>query len=79
MYLSELTPGNKGKVVKLLATGSKKRRLLDLGLIPGTTVHSIRKSPSGDPTAFLIRGSTLALRSEESNEVKIKLIKEEEV
>ena len=71
MLLTSLKPGNKGEIIDLSARGKQRRRLLDLGLIPGTTVETKRKSPSGDPIAYLIRGTVLALRKEETNLVKI--------
>ncbi|MGN0172015.1 MAG: ferrous iron transport protein A [Acutalibacteraceae bacterium] len=43
-------------------TGSLYRRLLDLGLIEGTVVTPLQISPSGDPTAYFIRGTVIALR-----------------
>ncbi|HPP35356.1 MAG TPA: ferrous iron transport protein A, partial [Clostridiales bacterium] len=42
--------GRKAKVRKLVSTGNERRRMLDLGLITGTSVESLIKSPSGDPT-----------------------------
>lgn len=71
MYLTNLPLRSKGRVVKLTAKGKKRRRLLDLGLIPGTVVEAIRRSPSGDPTAYIIRGTVLALRSEETNFIEV--------
>ena len=72
MLLTPLLTGKKARVVRLTARNQKRRRLLDLGLIPDTVVKSIRRSPAGDPTAYLIRGTTLGLRSEETNLVEIK-------
>ena len=48
-----------------------KRRLLDLGLINGTKITCLMKSPLGDPTAYLIRGNTIALRGEEQKMIYI--------
>ncbi len=73
MLLTNLPLKNTGKIVDLLAQGNQRRRLLDLGLIPGTTVVAKRKSPSGDPIAFLIRGTVLALRKEETGLVEVSL------
>lgn len=53
------------QVHNLEAKGLTRRRLLDLGLVPGTIVTKLRKSPIGDPSAFSIRGATIALRKEE--------------
>lgn len=74
MKLTNLSIGKNGKVIKLTCQGQKRRRLLDLGLIPGTTVRTRQKSPVGDPIAFEIRGATMALRSEETDVVIIKEI-----
>ena len=47
--------------------------LQDIGLIEGTKVECIQKSPSGDPIAFLIRGAVIALRTEDSSSVLMSL------
>jgi ferrous iron transport protein A len=75
LSLTELPIRAKGRVVQLKAEGGKRRRLLDLGLIPGTTVAAKRRSPSGDPTAFVIRGTTIALRSEETDLIEVEELK----
>jgi ferrous iron transport protein A len=67
LTLTELSIGKTCRVVQLEANGIKRRRFLDLGLVPGTIVIAKRRSPSGDPTAFYIRGTTIALRREETD------------
>lgn len=69
--LTNLKEGQKAKVSSLLSQGSMRRRLQDIGLIEGTEVECIQKSPAGDPVAFLIRGALIALRSEDSSNVLI--------
>ncbi|MGE5527746.1 MAG: FeoA family protein [Patescibacteria group bacterium] len=69
--LSALPVGGKGLVVSVEAEGLIRRRLLDLGLVPGTVVESIRRSPAGDPTAFAVRGAVIALRAEEGGLIKV--------
>ncbi|HBT65204.1 MAG TPA: ferrous iron transport protein A, partial [Ruminococcaceae bacterium] len=69
--LSDLKNGQIAKVRKLLTTGSMRRRLQDIGLIEGTEVECVQKSPSGDPIAYLIRGAVIALRSEDSSKVLV--------
>lgn len=64
--LKEMQPGQKAHIKELLATGSIRRRLLDLGLVEGTEIKCVGKSPAGDPSAFYIRGAVIALRSEDS-------------
>ena len=72
--LNTLPLGSLGKVKKLIAEGNIRRRLLDLGLIHDTQVKALHKSPSGDPTAFQIRGAVIALRSEEASKILIRAI-----
>jgi len=69
--LKDLKQGQKAKVKSLLSTGSLRRRLQDIGLIEGTEVECLQKSPAGDPVAFLIRGAVIALRSEDSSQVLV--------
>ena len=64
--LSIVPEGKTVKVRELLTTGSMRRRLQDIGLIEGTKVECVQKSPAGDPVAYLIRGAVIALRAEDS-------------
>lgn len=58
--------------MKSNALGSLKRRLLDLGIINKTKITPILKSPSGDPTAYEIRGTLLAIRKEDAKQILIR-------
>lgn len=49
-----------------------KRRILDLGMIEGTKIKPVFRSPLGDPTAYEVRGSLISLREEESSNIEIK-------
>ncbi len=69
--LNQLPIGSFGKVKKLTAQGSIRRRMLDLGLINDTTIESLRKSPAGDPIAYEIRGAVIALRSDEASNILV--------
>ena len=71
--LNELKVGQRGTASQLLSDTSMRRRLQDIGLIEGTKVECIQKSPSGDPIAFLIRGAVIALRTEDSSSVLMSL------
>lgn len=75
-FLRDLSPGKTGVVIRLEAVGLTRRRLLDLGLVPGTKVEAIRKSPLGDPIAYGIRGAVIALRKEESSQIYVRVIEE---
>lgn len=72
LNLNELSVGEKAVIDALEATGSMRRRLLDIGLIENTEIECIGRSPSGDPSAFLIRGAVIAIRSEDCADILIK-------
>lgn len=69
--LNNLPIGKKGTVTGLLSRGNERRRMLDLGLVKGTTVEAIQKSPSGDPIAYFIRGAVIALRDEDAEKIMV--------
>lgn len=60
-----------GKIVKLNCSGNIRRRFLDLGLIENTFIKPILISPSGDPTAYCLRNSVIALRKDDSKLIDI--------
>jgi ferrous iron transport protein A len=62
--LSALPLGKKCKVTKIVSEGLMRRRMLDLGIIDGTVVEALQRSPSGGLVAYFIRGAVIALRSE---------------
>lgn len=67
--LCTLKNGEQAYVASIGAAAALGRRLLDLGLIPGTAVTCLFRSPSGDPAAYLIRGAVIALRQKDAAEV----------
>ncbi len=73
--LYDVPPGSLATVRGLTAQGNMRRRLLDIGLIEGTTVICLGISPLGDPRAFSIRGATIALRKKDCQTVLIKGIR----
>ncbi len=72
MSLDEIKLNEKAIIKKVECQGNIKRRLLDLGFIKGTEITPILISPSKDPRAFYIRGSTIALRKEDAKNVLVK-------
>lgn len=62
LALDRLPVGRSAYVTSLENEPSMRRRLTDLGLIQGTRVTCLFRSPSGDPTAYMIRGAVIALR-----------------
>ena len=72
MTLNELKINETGYINNLKCNDGVKRRLLDLGLIKGTKITPIFVSPSGDPTAFEVRGSVIAIRVEDTMLIDLK-------
>ncbi len=80
-FLSGLRKGQTGTILGLSSAcrGPERRRLLDLGFVPGTEVKVEMVSPGGDPTAYQVRGTLVALRREQSGFVRIRTEKESRV
>jgi len=67
--LNELQVGDKAEIVKLKSAGDVKRRLLDMGIVKGTTVEIERVAPLGDPIEIKVKGYNLSLRKEEASKI----------
>lgn len=74
--LSTLEQGEKGKILGISAEcrGAARRRLLDLGFTPGTTIETELESPMREPKGFLLRNTLIALRSEQSDLIIIEKV-----
>jgi ferrous iron transport protein A len=70
--MAEIKVGQRARVVEILVEGQTRRRLLDLGLLPGAEVRAVMRSPLGTPMAYDIRGSILALRPEDASKITVK-------
>ncbi|MBI5692537.1 MAG: DtxR family transcriptional regulator [Verrucomicrobia bacterium] len=79
-YLHELPPGVRARVLGLIPAcrGPERRRLLDLGFVAGSEVEASLVSPTGDPTAYQVRGALVALRREQARVVRVARLAPEE-
>lgn len=59
------------KVVNINARGELRRRFFDLGIIDGTDIEVLFRSPFGDPTAYMIRGAVIAIRKEDGRKIEV--------
>jgi Fe2+ transport system protein FeoA len=64
-------------VVALTNTGAERRRMVDLGILPGTRIEVALRNPLGDPTAYRVRDAVVALRREQARCVQIRIAAEE--
>lgn len=66
--LNELNIGEEATVENMRC---KSRRLRDLGLVEGTKVKCVLRSPLGDPAAYKIRGAVVAIRKEDASQITV--------
>lgn len=65
--LKDLMPGQKARVYKLIGSGPIKRRIVDMGIVPGAEIEMERYAPLGDPIEIKVKGYHLSLRMEEAD------------
>ncbi|BED91732.1 MAG: ferrous iron transport protein A [Candidatus Improbicoccus pseudotrichonymphae] len=71
MKLSELNVGEKAKITLINGNKSIKRRIMDIGLIPGTVVELIKYAPLGDPIQISAKDFDVIIRKEDANYIEI--------
>ena len=69
--ISEMKAGEAGRLTELTHTGPLRRRLTDLGFTPGTGIRCLGRSPLGDPIAYEIKGTVIALRKKDAAGVAV--------
>lgn len=72
MTLDRLHPGGSGVIDTVGGEGALRRRLLDMGLTPGTTVAVRKTAPMGDPIELFLRGYVLTLRKDDAAKITLK-------
>ncbi|MDN5309095.1 MAG: ferrous iron transport protein [Methanolobus sp.] len=72
--LDLIEPETSVKVLKVMGQKSSRKRILDMGLTPGTRVDVIRRAPLGDPVEFKLKGYNLSLRKKEAEIVLVEII-----
>ncbi len=78
MYLSEALNGESCYIKNLHTEKELGCRMRDLGLIEGTCIKKLFKAPFGDPVAYLVRGTVLAIRNEQACKIEVIRVKENE-
>jgi len=74
MNLSNLKPGEQGRILKLDSSiGPIRRRLMDMGLIPGELIKVEKVAPMGDPIEVTIKGYKLSLRKGEARGIELEV------
>lgn len=73
LALDRLPEGQSAYVTEVHSEFSMRQRLADIGLIRGTRVTCLCRSPAGDPAAYLIRGAVIALRRHDAAGIQVEL------
>jgi Fe2+ transport system protein FeoA len=74
MTLGDLKTGQSGKITKISVSGALKRRLMDMGVVPGADVRVEKVAPLGDPIEVRIKSYALSLRLGEAREIEVEVI-----
>lgn len=71
MTLEELNLNDSVTIVHVAGNSAIKRRLLDLGFIPGEEVKCVLISPFRDPKAYQVHGNVIALRGVDARNIEV--------
>ena len=69
--LKSLADGKSGIVEKIELTGATKRRLIEMGITPGTKITVLKRAPLGDPIEILLRGYSLTIRGTDAEQIQV--------
>ena len=76
MTLDKLAIGQSAKIIAVGGEGSLRNRLIDMGLIPKTTVMLRKVAPMGDPIEIRLREYELTLRKEDASVITVEATSE---
>ncbi len=74
LSLKDLKAGQRAVVVRVGGSGKVKRRMMDMGMVPGSEVEVVRVAPFGDPIEFSVKGYSLSLRKSEAADIEVEII-----
>lgn len=69
--LHQLQDGESGVIQRIDVDGRIKRRLVEMGITPGTLVTLTKRAPLGDPIEISLRGYTLTLRTDDAQRIEV--------
>jgi len=71
LKLTDLLPGQSGRILKILGQSPFKKRLMEMGLIKGQTIQKVKLAPLADPAEYIIQNTHVSLRAEEAQDIII--------
>lgn len=72
--LTDLSPRDRAFIHEVRASGALRKRLLDMGVIPGAEITVVRVAPLGDPVEYLVKGYHLSLRRNEAEQILVQAV-----
>ncbi|HAJ98482.1 MAG TPA: ferrous iron transport protein B [Bacteroidales bacterium] len=79
MLLSDLKEGEKGIILKVKGRGAFRKRILEMGFVPGKEVDVIKKAPLRDPIEYSILGYNVTLRTNEAQLIEVVPLSESQI
>ena len=71
--LAKLVPGQQGRITAIGAIGPLRRRLMDMGILPGEEIKVQKVAPLGDPIEVTVRSYNLSLRKKEAEGIAVEV------
>lgn len=79
MNLLELKSGQVAKIVKISGVKELKKRLVDMGVIPGEHIKFQRNAPLGDPIHFVVKSTGIAIRLCDAENIVVELVESKDM
>lgn len=73
MTLGDVPVGTSVTITRIGGEGAFRRRLMELGVLPGTRVNLVRVAPLGDPIELRVRGCALSIRRVEAQAIAVEI------
>ena len=74
LYLGDLEPGQRAKILRVGGRGRARRRFMEMGIVKGETIQVERVAPLGDPVEFLVKGYHVSLRREDARRIEVQML-----
>ena len=78
VQLSDLSPGQRARIVRVGGHGRARRRFMEMGLVRGETILVERLAPLGDPIEFFVKGYHVSLRRNDAQHIQVEVLDDEQ-
>jgi Fe2+ transport system protein FeoA len=74
MFLSDVKQGQTAEILRIGGDGALRRRILEMGILKGTTVYIEKYAPLKDPMEIIVKGYHVSLRVKEAGQIEVNVI-----